>query len=431
MSTNTSATHATASTNTNTNDAGTGSIVLMSVVDIVATIVAAGGANLSFLRILRMLRVLRMLRLMKSWKGLYKICMTFIKSIPQMANLFVLMFLVMVIFSLLGMQLFGGCFNPSTGYWTEIEQYQNNSLLIAQPRFHFDYFMPSMLTVFNLMTGSFYSPMTDHMQAAGWGVSSGFFISAVLVGNYLVMNLFVAILLNAFADDSDDTASMASTTRRSTARSTNRDDYLSEFAPAPWPQNYALLMFSPQSAFRRLCHRISRNTVWDTLIILLIVVSSICLAIDSPRLAAAAASGSPFEVQVSWWLEQLNLYFTVLFTFELMFKVVAHGLAFNGKTSFLKDPWNVLDFFIVWISLLVLLASGIPALRPLKQLRILRVLRPLRLLARNEGMKLIITSLFKAMPAVGNVFGVICAFQLVFAILGMQTLMEPQPYLYP
>ena len=44
-------------------------------------------------------------------------------------------------------------------------------------------------------------------------------------------------------------------------------------------------------------------------------------------------------------------------------QVVAHGLAFNGKTSFLRDPWNVLDFFIVLISLLVLLASGIPALR--------------------------------------------------------------------
>ena len=65
----------------------------------------------------------------------------------------------------------------------------------------------------------------------------------------------------------------------------------------------------------------------------------------------------------------------------------------------------------------------VPALRPLKQLRILRVLRPLRLLSRNEGMKLIITSLVKAMPAVGNVFGVICAFQLVFAILGMQLFM--------
>ena len=88
-----------------------------------------------------------------------------------------------------------------------------NDLLEPQPRFHFDYFVPSMLTVFNLMTGSFYSPMTEHMQAAGWGVSSGYFIAAVLVGNYLVMNLFVAILLNAFADDSDDTASMASSSR--------------------------------------------------------------------------------------------------------------------------------------------------------------------------------------------------------------------------
>ena len=53
-------------------------------------------------------------------------------------------------------------------------------------------------------------------------------------------------------------------------------------------------------------------------------------------------------------------------------------------------------------------------------LRVLRVLRPLRLISRNAGMKLIITSLFKAMPAVSNVFGVIFVLQLVFAILGMQ-----------
>ena len=50
----------------------------------------------------------------------------------------------------------------------------------------------------------------------------------------------------------------------------------------------------------------------------------------------------------------------------------------------------------------------------------MRVLRPLRLISRNAGMKLIITSLFKAMPAVTNVFGVIFALQLVFVILGMR-----------
>ena len=36
------------------------------------------------------------------------------------------------------------------------------------------------------------------------------------------------------------------------------------------------------------------------------------------------------------------------------------------------------------------------------------------------GMKLIITSLFRAMPAVSNVFGVVLSLQVVFAILGMQ-----------
>ena len=72
------------------------------------------------------------------------------------------------------------------------------------------------------------------------------------------------------------------------------------------------------------------------------------------------------------------------------------------------------------LSLLVLLADSIPQLRPLRVLRVMRVLRPLRLISRNAGMKLIITSLFKAMPAVSNVFGVVLALQVVFAIIGMQ-----------
>lgn len=47
-----------------------------------------------------------------------------------------------------------------------------------------------------------------------------------------------------------------------------------------------------------------------------------------------------------------------------------------------------------------------PQLSPLKSMRLLRVLRPLRLLARNEGMKMILAALIGAMPAVLNVFAV-------------------------
>ena len=86
-----------------------GTIVIISIADLLISIVFAElGVNMSFLRILRMLRVMRVLRLMRSWRGLYRICMTFIKALPQMSNVLVLMLLCMTIFALLGMQLFGG-----------------------------------------------------------------------------------------------------------------------------------------------------------------------------------------------------------------------------------------------------------------------------------------------------------------------------------
>ena len=127
-----------------------GTIVIISGFDLGMTIAfAGGGPNISFLRILRMLRVLRMLRLMKSWKGLYRVCMTMAKALPQCANMLVLFALLDLIFALLGMQLFGGSFG---------------SYVVAPsddvlPRTHFDFIGPSMLTIFVIMSGSWFDIM--------------------------------------------------------------------------------------------------------------------------------------------------------------------------------------------------------------------------------------------------------------------------------
>ena len=87
-----------------------GTIVLLSVFELILTLLVAGheGYNLSFLRMMRMLRllrVLRMLRLMRKWRGLYRIVSTFIRAMPQMSNIFLLILLTMFIFALLGMQV--------------------------------------------------------------------------------------------------------------------------------------------------------------------------------------------------------------------------------------------------------------------------------------------------------------------------------------
>ena len=41
----------------------------------------------------------------QAWPGLYKVIMAFVKAIPQISNLFILMFLLMTIFALLGTQV--------------------------------------------------------------------------------------------------------------------------------------------------------------------------------------------------------------------------------------------------------------------------------------------------------------------------------------
>ena len=118
-----------------------GTIVSLSIFEMLMTALASGtGVKLSFLRMLRMLRVLRILRLMKKWKGLYNIILALARSLPQMANMVVLMGLICLIFALLGMQLFGGQFTP-------------DGFSLPSTRLHFDYFAPAMITVFIVFCG--------------------------------------------------------------------------------------------------------------------------------------------------------------------------------------------------------------------------------------------------------------------------------------
>ena len=180
------------------------------------------------------------------------------------------------------------------------------------------------------------------------------------------------------------------------------------------PNDVSLFVFTASNPIRAACKGLAENKHFDAFIIFLIIFSSGCLALDAPRLDPT----SP----LAYWLSQLNVFFTIAFTVEATLKIIAYGFAFTPK-AYLKSGWNVLDFSIVCVSLLCLFATAVPQLRSLRSLRTLRVLRPLRLLSRNPGMKLIITSLFQVMPAVGNVAGVVFALQLVFAILGLQLFM--------
>lgn len=141
-------------------------------------------------------------------------------------------------------------------------------------------------------------------------------------------------------------------------------------------------------------------------IFIAIIISSVALAIENPLLDP--------ESTVMKVLFMLDKVMTFVFLTELILKVITNGLLLNGKDSYLRNGWNVLDFIIVFFSIVSLFFSDVN-LGIFKILRLLRVLRPIRVISKNEGLKVSVMALISSIPPLGNV-AIICF--LAFIIFG-------------
>lgn len=112
---------------------------------------------------------------------------------------------------------------------------------------------------------------------------------------------------------------------------------------------------------------------------------------------------------------------SAIFVVEAVLKILVMGFVM-GKTAYLKDNWNKLDFIIVLISVLtwILTSIGTVGVSFIRGFRALRALRPLRMVSKNEGMKIVVDCLLKSIPQLFNVLLINLLFFLVFGILGVQ-----------
>ena len=116
----------------------------------------------------------------------------------------------------------------------------------------------------------------------------------------------------------------------------------------------------------------------------------------------------------------IDIAVTILFTFELILKVIVLGFLLNGKDSYIRNAWNIMDFIIVAISLIsISFREAGSKVSVLKTLRMLRVLRPLRMISRNQGLKIAVNSLINSIPFIRDVIVVSFLFLLLFAILSV------------
>ena len=172
-------------------------------------------------------------------------------------------------------------------------------------------------------------------QAEVSPIAPTFFISLLVVGLFLLLNIFITVLLEAFADDDDEEEEAAddAAAMQAEAKAEAKARARAKAKATGCCGDRALCLFAPTSPTRRLCHRIIGSKHFDRFIIVIIVVSSICLVLDSPRVDPASQMGS--------WLLLANRVFTVIFTCEFVLKAVALGFACH-EGAYIRDPWNVL-----------------------------------------------------------------------------------------
>ncbi|XP_015185098.1 PREDICTED: sodium channel protein para isoform X5 [Polistes dominula] len=139
------------------------------------------------LSVLRSFRLLRVFKLAKSWPTLNLLISIMGRTVGALGNLTFVLCIIIFIFAVMGMQLFG------KNYTDHVDRFPGGDL----PRWNFTDFMHSFMIVFRVLCGEWIESMWDCMLVGDVSCIP-FFLATVVIGNLVVLNLFLALLLSNF-----------------------------------------------------------------------------------------------------------------------------------------------------------------------------------------------------------------------------------------
>ncbi|XP_062354547.1 sodium channel protein type 2 subunit alpha-like isoform X16 [Cinclus cinclus] len=149
-------------------------------------------SNVDGLSVLRSFRLLRVFKLAKSWPTLNMLIKIIGNSVGALGNLTLVLAIIVFIFAVVGMQLFGKSYK---------ECVCKISSDCELPRWHMHDFFHSFLIVFRVLCGEWIETMWDCMEVAGQAMCLIVFMLVMVIGNLVVLNLFLALLLSSFSSD--------------------------------------------------------------------------------------------------------------------------------------------------------------------------------------------------------------------------------------
>ncbi|XP_067871288.1 sodium channel, voltage gated, type V-like, alpha b [Heterodontus francisci] len=156
------------------------------------SLIELGLAKVDGLTVLRSFRLLRVFKLAKSWPTLNMLIKIIGNSMGALGNLTLVLAIIVFIFAVVGMQLFGKNYNDCVC---------KISTKCKLPRWHMSDFFHSFLIVFRVLCGEWIETMWDCMEVAGQPLCMLVFMLVMVIGNLVVLNLFLALLLSSFSAD--------------------------------------------------------------------------------------------------------------------------------------------------------------------------------------------------------------------------------------
>mgnify|MGYP006099554907 FL=1 len=440
--------------------------------------------NVNFVKGFRAARALRPLRLIKRAPGLRRVVNTLIKSIPPMANRMLVCVLFLLIFGILGVQLFKGrlyycagigsdgsendgkyrysmnrseCLGLVNVNVTLTAQYGSLTMMTGEAsnghriipnitqkfsgggsivyvsnsfnrtwvnhRQHFDNIGASILTLFEVTSLEMWpeifastvdAPLVrdDHPVYMNDIMPALYFVPVVMICSLLVANLFVAAVVETFADimASEDGSYLVTPAQQAWAdvmhiMIVDKPALPMEFRGPRWKKELGKIMEYKTTEF----------------IIVILIASNVV------TMSMYYWSPLPVDTTYTITLELFNFIFLFLFFMEAVLKIV--GWSFR---QYWHDSWNRFDFVIVvlttggWLlinsglfNLMFASDNGGAAVQIIIMLRVSRVARVVRLAKRAEATKALLRTLLLALPAVANVAGVFLLLIYIFSIVGM------------
>lgn len=181
-------------------------------------------------------------------------------------------------------------------------------------------------------------------------------------------------------------------------------------------RRYSLYIIPPNNRVKLACMALIKQKWFDHCVLLFIALNCITLAMERPSIPKTSVE--------RMFLTYSNYIFTFIFAVEMCIKVIAKGFVL-GPHAYLRSGWNVMDGFLVFISLVDILISITAKKSPrifniLRVFRLLRTLRPLRVISRAPGLKLVVQTLLSSLRPIGNIVLICCTFFIIFGILGVQ-----------